>query len=154
MDEIKLTEEQASGRAGGAFADAFKTYAEGEPKPEDFREKIGLEILERRPGYAKGMIEIKPWHLNVLGVVHGGVVFTLADTVSGTAAATGHEYGVPTVSGNINYLKAGRNTSKLIAEAQEIKNGYTFSVVDCKVFDDRENLLATTTMTFYHLRPR
>lgn len=154
MDEKKLTVNQTSEKTGGAFEDAFKNLAEGAPKPEDFRDKIGLEILERRPGYAKGMIEIKPWHLNVLGVVHGGVLFTLADTVSGTAAATGHEYGVPTVNGNINYLKAGRNTTKLIAEAEEIKNGYTFSVVDCKVYDDRKNLLATTTMTFYHLRPR
>lgn len=154
MDEKKLTENGASESVGGTFEDAFKNRVEGAPKPEDFRERVGLTILERRPGYAKGVIEVKPWHLNVLGVVHGGVLFTMADTVSGTAAAAGHDYAVPTVNGSINYLKAGRNTTKLIAEAEEIKNGYNFSVVDCKVYDDKEALLATTTMTFYHLRPR
>ena len=138
----------------GTFADVWANRGPDAPRMEDFREKIGLEILERRPGYAKGQIVLQPWHLNVLGIVHGGVLFTIADTVSGTAAVTGHDYAVPTVNGTINYLKAGRKTSKIIAEAREIKNGNTFSVVECQVFDDRENLLATTSMTFYHLKQR
>ena len=80
-------------------------------------------------------------------------MFTLADTVSGTAAVTGQNYGVPTVNGSINYLRAGKDTKKLIAEAHEIKNGKNFSVCECKVFDDREQVLAVTTMTFFHLMP-
>lgn len=116
--------------------------------------KIGIETLERRPGYAKCEIKIEPWHLNVLGVIHGGVLFSLADTVSGTAAAASGEYRVTTVNGSINYLRAGKNTSKITAEAVEIKNGKTFSVCDSKIYDDKGALLATTTMTFYHLLPR
>lgn len=139
---------------GGTYADI---YAEGGalgPDGVDFREKIGIETLERRPGYAKCEIKIEPWHLNVLGVIHGGVLFSLADTVSGTAAAASGEYRVTTVNGSINYLRAGKNTSKITAEAVEIKNGRTFSVCDSKIYDDKGVLLATTTMTFYHLLPR
>ena len=84
----------------------------------------------------------------------GGVLFSLADTVSGTAAAASGEYRVTTVNGSINYLRAGKNTSKITAEAVEIKNGKTFSVCDSKIYDDKGALLATTTMTFYHLLPR
>ena len=54
---------------GGTYADI---YAEGGalgPDGVDFREKIGIETLERRPGYAKCEIKIEPWHLNVLGVI-------------------------------------------------------------------------------------
>ena len=29
---------------------------------------------------------MKPWHMNILGIVHGGVLYSLADTVGGTAA--------------------------------------------------------------------
>lgn len=120
----------------------------------DFRDKIGMVTLKRRPGYAKCEIKIEPWHLNGLGVVHGGVLFSLADTTSGTAAAASGDYRVTTVNGTINYLRAGKDTTKLTAEAVEIKNGKAFSVCEAKVYDDKDVLLATTTMTFYHLLPR
>lgn len=152
--ENRMEEKQNGEKQGGTYSDI---YAEGGalgPDAVDFRDKIGMVTLERRPGYAKCEIEIKPWHLNVLGVIHGGVLFSLADTVSGTAAAASGEYRVTTVSGNINYLRAGKNTSKITAEAVEVKNGKTFSVCDAKIFDDKGTLLATTTMTFYHLLPR
>ncbi|MBP3926757.1 MAG: PaaI family thioesterase [Clostridium sp.] len=137
----------------GTYADAWVNKAPGAPEQEDFRKWIGLKIIEARPGYAKGEIELKPWHMNVLGIVHGGVLFTIADTVSGTAAVTGHEYSVPTVNGTINYMRAGKDTKKIIAEAHEIKNGKNFSVCECKICDDKENVLAVTTMTFLHLMP-
>lgn len=86
--------------------------------------------------------------------MHGGVLYSLADTVGGTAAMTGRDYAVPTVDGTIHYLKAGKNTSKIIARAQEIQNGYAFSVCECKIYDDKETLLASATMTYYHLRKR
>ena len=120
----------------------------------DFRKKIEMEITEARPGYAVGEIVLKPWHMNILGIVHGGVLYSLADTVGGTAAMTGRDYAVPTVDGTIHYLKAGKNTSKIIARAQEIQNGYAFSVCECKIYDDKETLLASATMTYYHLRKR
>ena len=43
-----------------------------------FQRKIGIETLERRPGYAKCEIKIEPWHFEMYwGVIHGGVpVFT------------------------------------------------------------------------------
>ena len=82
------------------------------------------------------------------------VLYSLADTVGGTAAMTGRDYAVPTVDGTIHYLKAGKNTSKIIARAQEIQNGYAFSVCECKIYDDKETLLASATMTYYHLRKR
>lgn len=116
----------------------------------DFRVTLGIRFLVREPGYAKSEMEILPHHLNPLGVIHGGCLFTIADTTSG-ASALGRGGRVTTVNGSINYLKAGKNTTKIVAEAREIKYGRTLSVCDCKIFDDKDNLLATTTMTFFHL---
>ncbi len=73
-------------------------------------------------------------------------LFSLADTVSGTAAAASGEYRVTTVNGSINYLRAGKNTSKITAEAVEIKNGKTFSVCDSKIYDDKGALFSY----YYH----
>lgn len=135
-----------------AVKGGMEDVAERKREITDFRELVGLEIVERRPGYARGRIELKPWHMNTLGIVHGGVFFTMADHVSGTAAVTGHDdYSVPTVSGSINYMRPGKNTRYITAEAHEIKNGRSFSVCECKIFDDDENVLAVTTMTFYHM---
>ena len=146
---------EAEGKAeGGSYADIWPDREAGGPGGMDFRDHIGIEILEKRPGYARGQIVLKPWHLNVLGIVHGGVLFSLADTVAGTAACTGRDYAVPTVNGLISYLKAGHRTSRIVAEAEEIKNGNAFSVCECRICDDQGKLLATTTMTYYHLKPR
>ena len=141
-------------KPSGSFSEVWDKRGQETDAANDFRKKIEMEITEARPGYAVGEIVLKPWHMNILGIVHGGVLYSLADTVGGTAAMTGRDYAVPTVDGTIHYLKAGKNTSKIIARAQEIQNGYAFSVCECKIYDDKETLLASATMTYYHLRKR
>lgn len=117
---------------------------------EGFREVLGIRIIENGVGYAVGEMNIEPYHLNPLGVVHGGCLFTIADTISGVSAL-GRGGRVTTVSGNISYLRAGKDTAKIVAKARETKYGKTFSVCEAQLFDDKENLLAITTMTFFHL---
>lgn len=116
----------------------------------NFNTGLGIRYIQIEPGYAKAEMDVHTCHLNVLGGVHGGCLFTLADTTIGASIAA---YGshVTTVSSSINFLKKAQNTSKLIAEATIVKHGKTFSVSNGKIFDDKGNLLATTTMTFFHL---
>ena len=108
-------------KPSGSFSEVWDKRGQETDAANDFRKKIEMEITEARPGYAVGEIVLKPWHMNILGIVHGGVLYSLADTVGGTAAMTGRDYAVPTVDGTIHYLKAGKNTSKIIARAQEIQ---------------------------------
>lgn len=124
-----------------------------EDAPMDFRVGLGIHFVEREAGHARAEMEICPCHMNVLGVIHGGVLFSLADTTSGASVA-GYGTRVTTVNGTINYLKAGKDTAKITSEAQVVKHGKTFSVTDCRVYDDKGQLLVTTTMTFYHLTDR
>lgn len=127
--------------------------AEQKTDSAGFRDVLGIRIVERGEGFARGEMEVKEWHLNPLGIIHGGCLFSLADTVSGTAIM-GHGHRVTTVNGSINFLRPGKPDGKMTAEAREVKYGRTFSVCDCQIFDDREKLVATTTMTFYHLVDR
>lgn len=78
--------------------------------------------------------------------VHGGR-HHLRD---GCAVAGGEK--VNTVSATINYLRAGKDTEKLVIEADVVKCGRTLAVVDAKVMDDKGALLVTTTMTFMIFR--
>ena len=51
-----------------------------------------MYVTELRPDHsAVGVLEVQPSSLNPIGIVHGGALVTLADTVCGTAAfTTGH----------------------------------------------------------------
>ena len=51
-------------------------------------------------------------HLNPLGTVHGGCLYTLADTVAGFAAASCGFEG-PTLSGNMYFLRPTMGVKKL-----------------------------------------
>lgn len=140
-----MIDEKITEKAGTYSAERMAGVTE-----EGFRESIGICITDSGVGYAEGEIKILPCHMNPLGVVHGGCLFTLADTVSGLSAL-GRGGSVTTVSGNISYLKAGKDTEKIVAKARETKYGRTFSVCETQIFDDKDNLLAITTMTFFHL---
>lgn len=119
------------------------------PAGMDFREAMGLKKVEAGDGRAKCEMEVQPFHNNILGILHGGVLFSIADTTSGMAVLTVAGDHVNTVSGNINYLRPGKDTAKIVAEAEVVKCGSTLAVVDCRIMDDKGVLLATTTMTFY-----
>ena len=48
-----------------------------------------MYVTELRPDHsAVGVLEVQPSSLNPMGIVHGGALVTLADTVCGTAAFT------------------------------------------------------------------
>lgn len=46
---------------------------------------IGLDMYERGEGYSRARIAITPDHMNPHGVVHGGVLYAMADTGMGAA---------------------------------------------------------------------
>ncbi len=53
--------------------------------PMGYQALIGLDMYERGDGYSKARIAIGPDHMNPHGVVHGGVLYAMADTGMGAA---------------------------------------------------------------------
>jgi acyl-CoA thioesterase len=53
--------------------------------PLPFVAHVGAEIVESAAGASLLRIDLAPFHLNSQGIVHGGVLFTLADTGMGAA---------------------------------------------------------------------
>jgi len=107
-----------------------------------------IELLETKKGYAKGRIILEDVHLNSWKAAHGGCLFTLADTIGGIAAITciGN---VVTISGNMNYLTPGNNTSEIIAEANVVHAGRTTAVVDVLLTSLEGRSIAKSTLTYY-----
>lgn len=72
-----------------------------------FVEHVGMKIAEVRAGYSRCTLEIAPQHFNTSGIVHGGALFTLADTGMGAAvwAALPKDMNCATVEIKINYFR-------------------------------------------------
>ncbi|MGB4340824.1 MAG: PaaI family thioesterase, partial [Dysgonamonadaceae bacterium] len=62
--------------------DKLKAYF----KQDRFAALCGLELVECRPGYSKVQLKINDSHFNAAGVVHGAVLFAMADFCFGSAA--------------------------------------------------------------------
>ena len=90
-----------------------------------FSKDIGLEVMEVSEGYCKGRIALHKRHMNPLNTVHGGVFFTLADTICGIAAAASG-YGGPTVQGDMDYMRAVRG-KEIVCTAKVTKTGKTLT---------------------------
>jgi uncharacterized protein (TIGR00369 family) len=88
-------------------------------------------------------------HLQVHGVVHGGILAALADTAGGLAVYVWLPHGsrVATVEMKINYLEPVER-GVVMALARVIRLGKNFGVVDCDVTDDAKRLVAKALMTF------
>ena len=109
-------------------------------KKDKFAEYVGIELLEVSEGKAKTRLKIDEKHLNGIGTVHGGVIFTLADF---TFAVAANSYGQVTVAINvsISYMKAVKN-GFLFAEAREISRNPKISTYTVDITDDQGELIA------------
>jgi acyl-CoA thioesterase len=84
---------------------------------DKFCEFIGVELIEVGTGRAKTKLEIKEHHLNGVGTIQGGALFTLAD-LAVAAAANSHGNIAVVINANISYMKAV-SEGTLYAEAAE-----------------------------------
>ena len=106
-----------------------------------------MEVISVDKGRARTSMEIKPHHLNGLGIVHGGAVFTLADLAFAAASNSGEDAVVST-NASITYLKAA-TAGILFAEAKEIARSRKLATYDIQVTNEAGELLAVMLGTGY-----
>ena len=109
-------------------------------KNDQFARHSGCVLLEAHNGFARGKMEIQPFHFNGMATVHGGAIFTLADYVF---AAAGNSHGTAAVAVNVSitYMKAAR-TGTLYAEARELSRNPKLASYTINVTDDDGDLIA------------
>jgi len=98
-----------------------------------FADLLGIELTEAEDGHAEGYLEMRQelsWNEDTV-MAHGGVTFTLADTVGGAALVSMVDQPVPTIDMRIDYLEAG--TGDLHAEADVVRLGGDVGAVDVVV---------------------
>ena len=68
-----------------------------------FLKLLGAEVTVLKEGYAEAELTVKPQLVNISRTVHGGVIFSLADSTVG-AASKCYGFGSVTLEGKMNYL--------------------------------------------------
>lgn len=87
--------------------------------------------------------------LNPYGIVHGGLIFSMGDTVMGvTLRSTGRD--AVTLDASINYLKPGKGTY-LVATSEVIKIGKTTSILKANIYNDKDELIAIMSATYFFI---
>ena len=107
----------------------IEAFFEGMP----FADLLGVEVTEAAEGHAEGHVTMREelsWNQGRM-MAHGGVTFTLADTVGGAALVSLVDQPVPTIDMRIDYLEAA--TGDLHAEADVVREGGDVGVVDVAV---------------------
>ncbi len=100
-------------------------------------------------GAAELEIPVAPMHYNSMEIVHGGVFAGLLDSAMGMALLTKNKAGV-TTSMSIHYLKSAKTGDVLRARATVVRNGRTMVYCEAKIFNQREELLATGQGAFWY----
>lgn len=131
------------------YEQLMKFHNKGNP----FTREMGVRVVEVRKGYAKLRMTVDEKHTNALGVVHGGCLFTIADSVCGVAASSYGSQSV-TVNASINYLSPALRIKELIGEAKAVKHGNRIRVFQATVKDESGNLLACGEFTYYDLNKK
>ena len=119
---------------------------------------LGIELADLGPGWCEAGLAVQPWHLQQTGVVHAGVVATLADHCASAAATTRCAPGefVVTAEYKINLLRGARG-ERLHCRAEVLKPGQTLTVVESSVYAEhagKRELVAKLNATMAVVRPR
>ena len=109
---------------------------------------ITIDSIET--GCVRATLKMTKQILNPFGTVHGGCLFTVADSIAGTAAMT-HGHYVTTISGHIHYLSPAAGIGGLKIVAEEIRAGKTILTYDVIFLDERDKVICKATMEYYAL---
>jgi acyl-CoA thioesterase len=118
-------------------------------KRSPFTKLLGLEIEKLEHGTCFSRLKIKDTFLNKHSVVHGGVIYSMADVSMGVAVYSTLKSGdeTSTVEIKINYLKPAK-TSVLLCEAKTIKKGKNIAVMEAEIRSGENTLIAKAMGTF------
>ena len=101
---------------------------------------VGIELIDAGDGKARARLEIRDHHLNGLGLVHGGAIFTLAD-LAFEAASNSRGRAAVAIHCSISYLKATTG-GLLFAEAEEISCGPKIAAYTIRITDAAGELIS------------
>ena len=118
---------------------------------------IGIELLEATPELVRGRLEWDATRCTSGGMLHGGVLMSLADAAGGWCAFLNlpeGATGTATIESKTNFLRAVREGA-LTASSRPLHSGRTLVVIETELALDDGSLAAKVTQSqaFHYPRP-
>lgn len=119
-----------------------------------FTQHVGIQLLEKAPGRSRWTLPLQPLHMNTHGVVHGGVLFTLADTAMGAALYGALQPGqiCATINVKINYFKPVFGGT-VVCVSEVVNQGKNVAHLDASLYVD-DVLVARANGDFAIFKPK
>ncbi len=108
---------------------------------DNFSQWMQVQVIEVREGYSKISMEIRKEMVNGLGIVHGGITFSLADSAFAFACNSRNNLSVA-LDVTISFTKAVSIGDVLTAEAKEIHNGRRTGVYLITIINQKNKQVA------------
>ena len=99
-----------------------KTIVDEMMKKDLFSQWLGITIVGITEGYAKIQMTLREEMINGLGVIHGGIAFSFADSAFAFACNNRNKLSLA-LDTSINFTKPTQPGDVLTAEAKELHNG-------------------------------
>jgi acyl-CoA thioesterase len=106
-----------------------------------FSQWLGIQILEIKEGYSKIKMKVRKEMINGLGIVHGGIAFSMADSAFAFACNNRNNLSVA-LDTSINFIKPVHVDDDLVAEAKEIHNGKSTGLYQISITNQRNHTVA------------
>lgn len=119
---------------------------------DQFAKEIGIQLIHASEGRAQAALFIEARHLNGVGTVHGGALFTLADLAFAAACNTRGQVAVA-VNATIAFTKAV-SSGKLEAEAVELSLHPKLSTYLVTIRDEKKDTVAIFQGTAYRKKDK
>lgn len=106
-----------------------------------FSQWLGIKVLEIKEGYAKIKMTIREEMVNGFLMMHGGIVFSLADSAFAFACNNRNNLSLA-IECSISFFKQVNIGDELTAEAKEIHNGKSTGVYSINVINQNNQQVA------------
>lgn len=113
-----------------------------------FSKWLGIELVVIKEGYCQIRMIVRTEMINGLGVVHGGIAFSFADSCFAFACNSRNVLSLA-LDTAINFVKPVLVGDVLFAEATEIHNGRSTGLYQISITNQHNNLVAIFKGTCY-----
>ncbi|WP_116045425.1 PaaI family thioesterase [Amycolatopsis palatopharyngis] len=114
-----------------------------------FTERLGVRVLEHAAELVRSSVAWDETLCTLGGVLHGGVLMSLADANAAVCAFLNlpdGAQGTTTIESKTNFLRAVRS-GEAVASSRPLHVGRRIIVVETEIHDDHDTLIAKVTQT-------
>lgn len=117
--------------------------------PGKYSEWLNTQVVEVRETYCKLQLTIREDMLNALGVTHGGIIFSLADSAMGYAANYNNQHAAVALDASISFSRRTNVGDNITAEASCLHNGKTTAIYIVNVTNQNQQPVAVFKGTMF-----